>query len=114
MNGTPFDEFFLRATGNLPYDYQRRLACGEPATRPASQWLAGGTPCQSQLINIPTGLGKTAAVILAWLWNRLAARIADRKFSECDNRDKANRVTSGTNAESRRLGVHGHGKEATE
>ena len=27
--------------------------------------------CRSQLINIPTGLGKTAAVVLAWLWNRV-------------------------------------------
>src|SRR5439155_23515597 len=27
--------------------------------------------CRSRLINIPTGLGKTAAVVLAWLWNRL-------------------------------------------
>jgi hypothetical protein len=32
--------------------------------------LSGGTPCKSRLINIPTGLGKTAAVMLAWLWNR--------------------------------------------
>jgi CRISPR-associated endonuclease/helicase Cas3 len=32
--------------------------------------LQNGTSCQSQLINIPTGLGKTAAVVLAWLWNR--------------------------------------------
>jgi CRISPR-associated endonuclease/helicase Cas3 len=32
--------------------------------------LQEGSDCQSQLINIPTGLGKTAAVVLAWLWNR--------------------------------------------
>ncbi|HPU57495.1 MAG TPA: DEAD/DEAH box helicase [Verrucomicrobiota bacterium] len=24
------------------------------------------------MINIPTGLGKTAAVVMAWLWNRVA------------------------------------------
>jgi len=51
-----FDQFFQAATGYQPYDYQRRLAWGD---------------CRSRLINIPTGLGKTAAVVLAWLWNRL-------------------------------------------
>ena len=33
--------------GNGPYDYQRRLAGGDK-----------GTACSSQLISIPTGLGK--------------------------------------------------------
>ncbi|MGA2247670.1 MAG: DEAD/DEAH box helicase, partial [Verrucomicrobiota bacterium] len=51
-----FPVFFHDATGNEPYDYQVRLARGE---------------CVSRLINIPTGLGKTAAVVLAWLWNRV-------------------------------------------
>jgi hypothetical protein len=32
----------------------------------------GRTACHSQQINIPTGLGKTAAVVLAWLFNRLS------------------------------------------
>lgn len=51
-----FDDFFKRATGfdTSPYDYQRRLAV-EP-------W--------PDLLDVPTGLGKTAAVILAWLWKR--------------------------------------------
>lgn len=40
----------------MPYDYQARLAA---------------LPCESRLINIPTGLGKTAAVVLAWLYNRV-------------------------------------------
>lgn len=57
-----YDAFFASATGgHAPYAYQRRLA-GDTA----------GRPCESQLINIPTGLGKTAAVVLAWLWNRVA------------------------------------------
>ena len=30
--------------------------------------------CHSQIINVPTGLGKTAAVVLAWLWNRVQIR----------------------------------------
>ena len=58
---TSFDAFFRIATSNAPYDYQRRLAGGD-----------AGAACSSQLIAIPTGLGKTAAVILAWLWNRVA------------------------------------------
>ncbi len=53
-----YEQFFTTATGgNQPYDYQRRLADDS----------AG----QSRLIEIPTGLGKTAAVVLAWLWNRV-------------------------------------------
>jgi CRISPR-associated endonuclease/helicase Cas3 len=57
-----FEQFFETATGHPPYDYQRRLAgdTGQPR------------PCASRLISVPTGLGKTAAVVLAWLWNRLA------------------------------------------
>lgn len=56
-----FEVFFQTATGHAPYAYQRRLA-GDTS----------GRACESQLINIPTGLGKTAAVVLAWLWNRVA------------------------------------------
>ena len=62
-----FDDFFRQATatennpdGNPPYDYQVRLAGGD-----------AGRSCESQLISIPTGLGKTVAVVLAWLWNRV-------------------------------------------
>ena len=66
-----FDAFFQAATGGYaPYDYQRRLAGGDV-----------GANCQSQLINIPTGLGKTAAVVLAWLWNRRVPKIANPKSS---------------------------------
>lgn len=67
-----FESFFQTATGNSPYDYQCRLACGEGASTAKSETLVVGSDCQSQLINIPTGLGKTAAVVLAWLWNRVA------------------------------------------
>src|SRR5579883_1699194 len=71
MNQPSFQEFFHKATGNnSPYDYQRRLACGEQSGLTESERLANGTNCQPQLINIPTGLGKTAAVVLAWVWNR--------------------------------------------
>ncbi len=68
-----FPGFFNSATGNLPFGYQRRLTCGERnGNEPELHWLQRGTPCGSRLINIPTGLGKTAAVVLAWLWNRVA------------------------------------------
>ena len=60
-----FDTFFAAATGHEPFDYQRRLAGGDQ-----------GRTAESLLINIPTGLGKTAAVVLAWLWNRVV--LADR------------------------------------
>jgi CRISPR-associated endonuclease/helicase Cas3 len=60
MSRLQFDGFFQKATGNSPYAYQSRLAGND-----------SGTTCNSQFINIPTGLGKTAAVVLAWLWNRV-------------------------------------------
>ncbi|MGQ0571467.1 MAG: type I-G CRISPR-associated helicase/endonuclease Cas3g, partial [Armatimonadota bacterium] len=49
-----FHEFFGKATGQQPYPYQQRLA--------VEDW--------PELLNIPTGLGKTAAVTLAWAWKR--------------------------------------------
>lgn len=51
-----FSKFFQTATGNVPYSWQTRLA-EDP-------------DCKSRLIDIPTGLGKTAGVVIAWLWNR--------------------------------------------
>jgi CRISPR-associated endonuclease/helicase Cas3 len=62
MNCESFGEFFKKATGSQPYDYQCRLAEARP---------------ESHLINIPTGLGKTAAVVLAWLWNRVGLKKAE-------------------------------------
>lgn len=49
-----FDALFRKATGFAPYPYQRRLA--------EVEW--------PEVVNIPTGLGKTAAVTLAWLYRR--------------------------------------------
>lgn len=63
-----FDQFFGTATGNPePFAYQRRLATGN----------APGAPCTSRLIDVPTGCGKTAAVVLAWLWNRVVQKRED-------------------------------------
>lgn len=56
-----FEQFFEIATGHGPYGYQSRLA--------KSDW--------PELLDIPTGLGKTAAVIMAWLWKRCVARDAE-------------------------------------
>ncbi len=60
-----YASFFSAAfpDSRTPYEYQKRLACGERDSQQTA-------PCESRLINIPTGLGKTAAVVLAWLWNR--------------------------------------------
>ena len=66
-----FADFFQIATGNQPYDYQCRLACGDNAESSNVETLLKGTECLSRLVSIPTGLGKTAAVTLAWLWNRV-------------------------------------------
>lgn len=51
----PFEEFFASVTGRRPYRYQVRLATTQQVP---------------EVLDVPTGLGKTAAVILSWLWNR--------------------------------------------
>ena len=65
---TPFEQFFRTATaGQSPFAYQRRLAVGE----------GSGEACVSRLIDVPTGCGKTAGVVLAWLWNRVVLERED-------------------------------------
>ncbi len=55
-----FSEFFRKATGgHPPYPYQERLATD--AALPI-------------LLDVPTGLGKTAAAVLGWLWRRRFAQ----------------------------------------
>jgi hypothetical protein len=49
-----FGAMVLTATGNEPYPYQERIA-------------AQGLP---ELLAVPTGAGKTAAMVLGWLWRR--------------------------------------------
>ena len=67
-----FKEFFYEACKYDPYEYQCRLACGEKADPDQPSILKQDRACESLLIDIPTGLGKTAAVVTAWLWNRMA------------------------------------------
>jgi hypothetical protein len=65
MQEMNFDQFFKTATGYRqgPFEYQRRLACGDRQPGESDDaWLRDGGECKSKLINIPTGLGKTAAV----------------------------------------------------
>jgi CRISPR-associated endonuclease/helicase Cas3 len=54
-----FDSFFKAATGHeegySPYPFQRKFATSESLP---------------ELIDVPTGMGKTDAVILGWLWRR--------------------------------------------
>ena len=66
-----FNHLFAKATGFCPHEYQARLACGERGSRGYDDWLSDGNACESMLIEIPTGFGKTGAVVLAWLWNRV-------------------------------------------
>jgi len=52
---TSYGEFFQLATGHPPFPYQERLG--------RDPWPA--------LLDVPTGLGKTQAVLVAWLWKRM-------------------------------------------
>jgi CRISPR-associated endonuclease/helicase Cas3 len=52
-----FEVFFQEVVGKAPFPYQARLA-----DMPAGQF--------PRLLHVPTGAGKTAAVISAWLWRR--------------------------------------------
>jgi len=51
-----FETFFKQATRCTPFPYQRRLA--DP------------TSDLPELLQVPTGTGKTASAVLSWLWRR--------------------------------------------
>ncbi len=53
----PFNKSFEDLTGNKPFPWQEALA------KEAS--------CRSQLIRIPTGLGKTKGVLATWIYHRI-------------------------------------------
>ncbi len=55
MTWAAFHEFFRTATDRKPFPYQKRLAV---------------TPAFPAIMDVPTGAGKTAAVVLAWIWRR--------------------------------------------
>jgi CRISPR-associated endonuclease/helicase Cas3 len=50
-----FTSFFLQAYGRPPFPFQRALAEGEALP---------------DILTVPTGCGKTATVVLGWLWRR--------------------------------------------
>jgi hypothetical protein len=60
---TDFHQFFKTATGHSTYGYQCRLARGEGASAEDDATATIGSECCSRLIEIPTGLDKTAAVV---------------------------------------------------
>lgn len=57
------EQVFQQATGFEPYPYQLRLATGDDLP---------------QLLSVPTGVGKTAAAVLAWVYRRRYADVSIR------------------------------------
>lgn len=48
-----FSQWFTKATEKDPYPYQVRFAC---------------EPTLPELVDVPTGMGKTAMAVLGWPW----------------------------------------------
>ena len=63
---TFFDTFFQKASAHQPYPFQRSIATSDIIP---------------DLVEIPTGLGKTDAIILGWLWRRRFDPDGDIRFS---------------------------------
>lgn len=55
-----FSEWFKQATGYVPYPFQVRFACER---------------ILPSLVDVPTGLGKTAMAVLGWVWGRLSSGV---------------------------------------
>lgn len=63
-NHDAFVRWFRNATGYEPYPFQIRFAC---------------EPTLPKLVDVPTGMGKTAMAVLGWLWRRRFAEEKVRK-----------------------------------
>lgn len=69
MSDNTFANWFKQVTGHPPYPYQERLATKDELPL---------------LLDIPTGAGKTAAIVLAWLWRREYRRLSEpRRLVYC-------------------------------
>lgn len=64
-----FEDFFRTCTGVAPYDFQRAFATGDALP---------------DLLEAPTGSGKTATAVLGWLWRRLYGSAEQQR--ECGRR----------------------------
>lgn len=69
-----FERWFRQATGHEPYPFQVRFAC-ESALFSSPSPLVGEGKGEGEasgaglLVDVPTGLGKTAMAVLGWLWS---------------------------------------------
>jgi hypothetical protein len=69
-----FGDLLEQATGNRRYPYQRRLVEADQLP---------------ELLNVPTGLGKTPTAILAWLWRNCARMAGYPTLASCQPVDKS-------------------------
>lgn len=75
-----FKHWFRQATGHEPYPFQIRFAFDQ-GLLPYRSHLQGEDKGEGiwnragLLVNIPTGLGKTAMAVLGWLWRRERDRL---------------------------------------
>jgi len=89
-----YEAVFRAAFDNAPFDYQRRLATCEELY---------------SLVNVPTGAGKTAAILGAWLWRRLhAPQSVGRRLVYClPMRTLVEQTEKVTSTAIARLAAHG-------
>jgi CRISPR-associated endonuclease/helicase Cas3 len=64
-----FEAWFKRAIGHEPYPFQVRFACHQPSPSGKGEG-EGSVSGEGLLVDVPTGLGKTAMAVLGWLWRR--------------------------------------------
>lgn len=94
-----FAEFFRRGTDHEPYAYQRALA---DASKPPA------------VLEVPTGAGKTEALILSWLYQRQVRGVGPRRLVYTlpmrslveQTRDVAERVTKQLGLGSDAISIH--------
>jgi hypothetical protein len=61
-----------QATGNEPYPYQTRFACGDwrsVSGVPVPLGFPMASRGEGLLVDVPTSMGKTAMAVLGWLWS---------------------------------------------